>query len=132
MAMTPRRRSSADRLSSLAMAPRSLNEPVACMFSCFTNTLAPVSSDRRGAGSSGVCSTWPAMRSAARRTSSRPIAWRALAVEPAVLGGGLDHRVFAGHLIGEGRHPKRLLHAPDDVEVGQPRLDHDHVGPFLE
>ena len=30
------------------MAPRSLNEPVACMFSCLTKTLAPVRSDRRG------------------------------------------------------------------------------------
>jgi hypothetical protein len=28
--------------------------PVACMFSCFTSTRAPVSSDSRGAGTSGV------------------------------------------------------------------------------
>ena len=31
------------------------------MFSCFTQTVAPVSCDRRGAGTSGVRSTWPWM-----------------------------------------------------------------------
>src|SRR4029079_2300949 len=30
----------------------------------------------------------------------------ALAVEPAVLRRRHDHRVFAGHLVGEGRHPE--------------------------
>src|SRR5277367_4451272 len=29
---------------------------------------------------------------------------RAVAVDPAIAGGGCDHRVFAGHLIDEGRH----------------------------
>ena len=57
---------------------------------------------------------------------------RAFAVKPAVLRRRLDHRVLAGHLIGEGRHAECLFHARDDVEIGQARLDHDHVGAFLD
>ena len=61
--------------SSLLTAPRSLKEPVGCMFSCFTKTVAPVSSDSRGAGTSGVRRTWPSMIvAAARRTSSMAMA----------------------------------------------------------
>src|SRR5215471_18565375 len=42
---------------------------------------------------------------------------RALAVEPIVLRSGHDHRVFTGHLIGEGRHCECFFHASDYVEV---------------
>ena len=56
----------------------------------------------------------------------------ALAVEPAVLGGGLDHRVLAADLIGEGRHAEGVLHPPDHVEIGHARLDHHHVGALGE
>ena len=47
-------------------------------------------------------------------------------------GGGLDHRVLAGDLIGEGRHAEGLLHPPHDVEIGQAGLDHHHVGALVE
>ena len=43
-------------------------------------------------------------------------------------GGGLDHRVFAAHLIGEDRHIEALFHAVDDVEIGEARLHHHRVG----
>ena len=45
-------------------------------------------------------------------------------------GGGLDHRVLARDVVGGHRHAEPLLDPADDVEVGQGRLDHDHVGPF--
>src|SRR6202035_497238 len=61
MAMTPRARCDAESDDSLLSAPRSLNELVTCRFSYLTSTLAPVSADSLGAGSIGVCSTWPAM-----------------------------------------------------------------------
>ncbi len=61
MAMTPRLRSAALRQVSLTSAPRSLNELVTCRFSYLTKTSAPVSADRRGAGSIGVRNTCPAI-----------------------------------------------------------------------
>ena len=36
----------------------------------------------------------------------------ALRVKPAILDGRHDHRIFARHLIGEGRHVKGLLQSP--------------------
>src|SRR6266404_5947040 len=57
---------------------------------------------------------------------------RPLAVEPAALGGGADHRIFAADLVDEGRHPEGVLHPAHDIEIGQARLDHDHVGAFLQ
>ena len=44
----------------------------------------------------------------------------------------LDHRVFAGHLIGEGRDRERFLNPRQDIEIGQARLDHHEVGAFGE
>ena len=55
-----------------------------------------------------------------------------VAVARAGRGGGLDHRIFAAHLVGEGRHPERVLHPRDDVEIGQARLDHHEVGALGE
>src|SRR6185295_11243407 len=71
MAMTPRRRSSAESDSSLFSAPRSLKEAVNCRFSNLRKTRAPVSCDRVRLSTQGVCSTAPAMRCAAARMSSR-------------------------------------------------------------
>src|ERR1700691_2666759 len=51
-------------------------------------------------------------------------------IEPAAFDRALQHRIFPAHLISEGRHAETLLHAPDDVEIGQAGLDHDHVGAF--
>src|SRR5688572_29863234 len=78
MAMTPRRRSSADSESSLLSAPRSLNEAVNCRFSNLRNTCAPVRRESVRLCTAGVCSTAPAMRVAAERTSSIEIAWAML------------------------------------------------------
>ena len=56
-----------------------------------------------------------------------------VAVDPAVGGGGLDHRVLAGHLVGGDGHVRRRgAHVGDDVEVGHRRLDHDDVGALGE
>ena len=49
-------------------------------------------------------------------------------VQPAVLRGGLEHRVFAAHLVGECRHPEFVLDPAHDVEIRHARLDHHHVG----
>src|SRR3990170_3782799 len=42
---------------------------------------------------------------------------RSLAIEPAVLRRGTDHRILAAHLIGERRHAERLLNPPYDIEI---------------
>jgi len=46
--------------------------------------------------------------------------------------GGLEHRIFAGHLVGEDGHLEALLHPPHDVEIGQAGLDHHRVRPLRE
>ena len=56
----------------------------------------------------------------------------ALPVDPAALGGGLHHRVLARDVVGREGDVRRLLRGPHDVEVGEGRLDHDHVGSFLD
>ncbi|ENN85861.1 hypothetical protein RHSP_17951 [Rhizobium freirei PRF 81] len=55
-----------------------------------------------------------------------------VAVDPSVGGRGLDHRVFAGDLIGESGKAEGLLQPPTDIEIGQAGLDHQHVGAFLD
>src|SRR5690606_7007179 len=55
-----------------------------------------------------------------------------LAVDPAIGRSRLYHRILARYLIGEGRHGEFVLQPPDDVEIGQPWLDHDHGGAFRE
>src|SRR4051794_29958179 len=37
-------------------------------------------------------------------------------VEPAIRGGGFDHRVFARDIVDGGRQTEALFHPPDDVE----------------
>ncbi len=49
-------------------------------------------------------------------------------VDPAALGGGLDHRVLARHVVGGDGHVDGGPHLGQHVEVGERRLDHDHVG----
>ncbi len=46
--------------------------------------------------------------------------------------GRLHHREFARDVVGGDRHAEALLHAPDDVEIRQRRLDHHDVGAFVE
>src|SRR6185436_19851553 len=70
MAITPRRRSSAESDRSLFSAPRSLKEAVNCRFSNLRKTCAPVRRDRVRLSTHGVCSTAPAIRCAAARMSS--------------------------------------------------------------
>src|SRR5581483_7135925 len=49
-------------------------------------------------------------------------------VEVARGGGGLHHRVLAADVVGRDGKVEPLTHGADDVEVGQRRLDHQHVG----
>lgn len=49
-------------------------------------------------------------------------------LHPAAIDGTAQHGVLAAHLVGEGGHAERLVHAPDDVEIGHAGLHHDHVG----
>src|SRR5438105_2257501 len=53
-------------------------------------------------------------------------------VEPAALTCGLEHGVFPANLINGGWNPEGIFHAPDNVEIRKARLDHDHVGAFLQ
>ena len=66
----------------------------------------------------------------ARLNASRLSRIALVAIEPAVLGGGAEHRVFAADLVGERGHAERVFHAADDIEIRHARLDHHHVGPF--
>ena len=50
--------------------------------------------------------------------------------EPAVLGGGLEHGVFAADLVGKSGHGEFVFHAAQHVQIRQAGLDHDHVGAF--
>ena len=51
-------------------------------------------------------------------------------VQPAVRGRGMDHGVLTAHLVGGKRERAGARTAPDDIQVGQRRLDHDDVGSF--
>ena len=53
-------------------------------------------------------------------------------VEPAIGGRRLEHGVLAAHVVGGHREPGLALDAVDQVEVRQGRLDHHHVGAFLD
>jgi len=55
-----------------------------------------------------------------------------LLIQPAVAGRGHEHGVLARHLVGEGRHLEGVLDASHDVQVRHTRLDHDHVGTFVD
>ncbi|RYZ27986.1 MAG: porphobilinogen synthase, partial [Propionibacteriaceae bacterium] len=55
-----------------------------------------------------------------------------VAVDPAVRGGRLDHRVLARDVVRRDRHVHHLADRADHVEVGQRRLDHDEVGALGE
>ena len=52
----------------------------------------------------------------------------ALAVDPAALGGGLDHGVLAGDVVGGHRQVEGRRGPRHDVEVAERRLHHDDVG----
>src|SRR3954462_7827335 len=117
MATTPRARSASSRLASLFSTPRSLKEPVACMFSCFTNRVAPVRSESRWQGTKGVASPWPWIVAAARRTSSS-----VTASSGADAGGPSDRRRedIAGPPLERAqplRHPRRVI-GEDPVGAG--------------
>ncbi len=49
-----------------------------------------------------------------------------------LLGGGLQHRVLAGDVVGGERRPGRVLDLADDVQIWGGGLDHQHVGALLE
>src|SRR5262245_7492475 len=54
-------------------------------------------------------------------------------VDPALLGGGFDHGIFAGDVVGgEGDPGKAIADEAYDVEIGEGGLDHDEVGPFSQ
>ncbi len=53
-------------------------------------------------------------------------------IQPAVLGGSLDHRVLAADLVGVGWHAKGVFYVAQDVQVRQARFDHDHIGTFAD
>ena len=53
-------------------------------------------------------------------------------IHPAALGGGAEHGELARDLVGHDRHVDALADRADHVEVGQARLDHHHVGAFVD
>src|SRR5690242_15290512 len=56
----------------------------------------------------------------------------AITVNPVVAGGGFDHGVFAGDLVGGQGHIEAGAGGGDNVEVGHSGLDHDHVRAFFQ
>jgi len=65
--------------------------------------------------------------SASPLARQQALEYASLLVQPAVLGGRLEHRIFATDLIDVGGHLEFVLDAPNDVEVGHAGLDHHHV-----
>ena len=55
-----------------------------------------------------------------------------VAVDPPALGGGLDHRVLAGHVVGGDGQVGLRPGDGDHVEVREGGLHHDQVGAFLD
>src|ERR1700730_12383321 len=107
--MTPRPRADAESDDSLLSAPRSLNEFVTCRFSYLTITEAPVSAESLGAGSNGVCSTWPAM---VRRAASMSDIVTFMAQAP-------HHRQASRKAGGHPLASRRcILHLPHAIEEG--------------
>jgi len=53
-------------------------------------------------------------------------------IEPAALGGGFEHGVFAAHIIDGGGHAEAFFDAADEVEVGEAGFYHDDVCAFLD
>src|SRR5699024_273192 len=53
-----------------------------------------------------------------------------LFIQPAVVDGGLEHGVFARHVVGEGGHAELLFDAVNNVQIRQAGFDHDHVSAF--
>src|SRR5208282_6155783 len=56
----------------------------------------------------------------------------AVALDPAVAGGGFDHGVFAGDLIGRERHVETQAGCGNHVEVRHGGFNHDHVCAFFD
>src|SRR5579883_3052884 len=56
---------------------------------------------------------------------------RAAVVQHVRRGGGLEHRVLARHVVREERQRRLGADRAHHVEVGQGRLDHEHVGALL-
>ena len=93
--------------------------------------MCPGVTPRRGA--SGLDGPVGEDRVGARARERRErIEHRRAAVEPPLLGGRLDHRVLARHLIGPHRHVHGSAHVGEHVEVRQAGLDHDDVGALLD
>src|SRR5450432_2881888 len=55
-----------------------------------------------------------------------------LLVDPAMLGGSFDHRVFAAEIISGNRQITMLTYLTNDIEIGQSRFDHNHIGTFSD
>ena len=53
-------------------------------------------------------------------------------VDPTGLGGGLEHGVFAADMVSGGGEAELFFDAPDEIEIGEARFDHDDIGTFLD
>ena len=72
------------------------------------------------------------MSAPARRIDVQRLEHDAVVVDPALLGGGLQHRVLARDVVGGDRHVELAAHLGDDVQVGEGRLHHHDVGALLD
>ena len=68
----------------------------------------------------------------ARRMASRFSRTMAASSTRPACGGVLDQRVLARDVVADHRAQDLVAHPADDVQVGQRRLDHDHVGALLQ
>ena len=53
-------------------------------------------------------------------------------VDPTGLGGGLEHGVFAADMVSGGGEAELFFDAPDEIEIGEARFDHDDIGTFFD
>ena len=133
-AATPRARSCGVKVSSLAAAPRTLNEPTRCSSSGLAVTGTPSDWESPGLGTVGVRMTCPAMRSAAAVISATSIRLRShqrtrrsghhLAPESAV-------RPHDHSLRRSASRPSSRQRSRQDQHSGQPGSD-DGYGPASE
>ena len=53
-------------------------------------------------------------------------------IEPALLGGGVEHGVLARDIIGRHGVIDPIVDRPDDVEIGERGLDHQYVSTLFD
>src|SRR5436305_8741506 len=127
-ATTPAARSSAPSSDSLFTAPRTLNDPVRCRFSAFSQTLRPTRRDNVSEPYTGVARAWPRMRPRAASTLAsvgavfvanvehllKDVTHRRQRAEPPLL--HLVEQAPQLRIVRDALHEEATNERPDDLE----------------